>query len=63
MKVYIEKTNEHIDIKAKSVKELLDKLKINPTTVLVSRNNKLVSGDIKVNENDEVKIISVVSGG
>mgnify|MGYP001561687065 CR=1 FL=1 len=63
MKIFIERTNEHKDVDASSVKELLEALKINPTTVIVARNNELVTEDAKLNMNDNIKILSVISGG
>lgn len=63
MKVYIEREDKETNIKAKTVKELLKKLNINPITVIVAKNNELVTEDEKLSEKDEVKIISVISGG
>lgn len=63
MKVFIEKTNETKEIEAKTVKELLLKLKINLTTVIVTKNNELVTEDQNLSSKDEVKILSVISGG
>ncbi|MFH1211105.1 MAG: MoaD/ThiS family protein [archaeon] len=63
MKVFIEREDKEIKIKAGTVKELLGKLKINPVTVIVAKNNELVTDDTKLTEKDEVKIISVISGG
>jgi thiamine biosynthesis protein ThiS len=63
MKVYIEKENKYKNLSVKTVKELLDKLKINPTTVLVVVNDALVSEETNLNNKDRIKIISVVSGG
>ncbi len=63
MKVYLERTNESKEIKASNVSELLKKLSLNPATVLVIKNNTLVTETEKLNEKDEIKIISVVSGG
>ncbi len=63
MKVFIEREDKEIKIKAGTVKELLQKLKINPVTVIVAKNNELVTDDAKLTEKDEVKIISVISGG
>ena len=45
------------------VSDLLAKLKLNPVTVIVSRNNGLVLEDEKLNDGDDVKILSVISGG
>ena len=46
-----------------SVKDLLNSLKINPVTVIVARNNELIPENEKLNDNDEVRILSVISGG
>jgi len=46
-----------------SVKGLLKKLEINPVTVLVSRNNTIILEDEKLKDKDDIKIISVISGG
>ncbi|MFH1332574.1 MAG: MoaD/ThiS family protein [archaeon] len=63
MKVFIEREDRETNIKAKTVKELLKKLNINPVTVIVAKNNELVTDDDKLTEKDEVKLISVISGG
>ncbi|MFW5852746.1 MAG: MoaD/ThiS family protein [Nanoarchaeota archaeon] len=63
MKVYIERTNENKNCTAKTVEDLLKTLEINPDTVLVSKNNQIVLPDEKLSDTDEVKILSVVSGG
>ena len=63
MKVFIEKDNKTTDVKAKTIKEVLDKLKINPITVLTVVNDELVTEDKKLSDKDEVKILTVISGG
>lgn len=63
MKVYIERTNEIKNLKADSVSELLKKLNINSTMVLIVKNNSLVAESAKLRDSDEIKIISVISGG
>ncbi|MEK6983773.1 MAG: MoaD/ThiS family protein [Nanoarchaeota archaeon] len=45
------------------VTDLLKKLDINPITVIVSRKNELILEDEKLNDNDEIRILSVISGG
>lgn len=45
------------------VGDLLKKLNINPVTVIVSRNNELILEDERLNNNDEIKVLSVISGG
>lgn len=64
MKVYIEKTNKKQEIKFEgSAKKLLSKLKINPETIIIIKNNELVSEDEILKDKDEIKILSVISGG
>ena len=42
---------------------LLKKIDINPETVLVVRKDELLTEDRKLRNEDEVRILSVVSGG
>lgn len=63
MKVYIEAKDKWIKAKAPSVGALLKKLDVNPVTVLVVKNGALVADDARLSAKDEVKILSVVSGG
>ena len=46
-----------------SVKELLEKLNINPETVLVVRNNEVITEDENLDDDDSLEILSVISGG
>ena len=46
-----------------SVKDLLANMKLNPVTVIVSRDNNVITEDEKVNDNDKIRLISVISGG
>ena len=64
MKVFIEKDKKEV-LFAKSCtgKELLKELGINPSTVLLVKNNEVVLADENLSETDEVKILSVISGG
>jgi len=63
MKVYFDKTKETTELEASTVKELLDKLKLNPETVLITKNNELLTENESLNKKDEIKILSVISGG
>ena len=64
MKVYIEHKDEKIELKfTGTVKELLGKLKINPEEVLSTRNGELLLEDENLSDDDEIKLLSVVSGG
>ena len=56
--------NKAIELNGKpTASDLLKKLNINPVTVIVSRNNELILEDEKLEDNDEIKILSVISGG
>ena len=46
-----------------SVKDLLTKMNINPVTVIVSKDNNILTEDEKLNDKDKIKLISVISGG
>ena len=64
--VFIDRENKNIKIELDnnfSVLDLLKKLKINPVTVIVSRNSELILEDEKLKDKDEIKILSVISGG
>jgi len=63
MKVFIERENKTIDIQAKTGTELLEKLEINPTTILLVQNNNVVISDVELADTDDIKILSVISGG
>lgn len=46
-----------------TVNQMLKYLKLLPESVLVVRNGQLIAEDQKLHPGDEVKIVSVVSGG
>jgi len=49
--------------KNSTAKELLIELGINATTVILVKNNETILLDEKLSKDDEVRILSVVSGG
>ena len=64
--VFIDRENKNTKLELENstiVSDLLKKLNINPITVIVSRNNELILEDGKLNDKDEIKILSVISGG
>ena len=64
MEVLIEKDNKLLELKGnrKGI-EILKELEINPTTVLLVKNNEVVLPDENLSETDKIKILSVISGG
>ncbi|MCF7866133.1 MoaD/ThiS family protein [Candidatus Woesearchaeota archaeon] len=64
MKIIIERTKEEKELDFKgTIEELLQKLKINKEEVIVARNGALVTLDTELSSEDEIKILSVISGG
>lgn len=66
IKVYLEKTNETHEFEAdrfSTVKEIVHYFEQNLSGVLISVNSQIVLEDYEVQEGDEIKILSVVSGG
>ena len=63
LKIYLERENKNKSVIADNLQEALKKLNINPTTVIVTKNNELVTLDSKLSSKDKIKIIPVISGG
>jgi sulfur carrier protein ThiS len=65
MKVYIEKDDRSLNLKHIKItgKKLLEELKINPSSVILVKNNEVVLEDEMLEKDDDIKILSVVSGG
>ncbi|NQV91163.1 MoaD/ThiS family protein [Candidatus Woesearchaeota archaeon] len=64
MNVFNEKnrTNSTLEFNG-SVEQLLQHLNINSETVLVTRNNEILTEDELLSNDDTIEILSVVSGG
>ena len=63
IEVFIERKNEKKKVNAKSIPEIMKKLSINPETIIIVKNNKLITEDEPLKENDRIKFLSVISGG
>jgi sulfur carrier protein ThiS len=46
-----------------SISRILDRLRINPSEVIVSRNGKLVPEDAVAGDDDLIRIIKIAHGG
>ncbi|MBI2666180.1 sulfur carrier protein ThiS [Candidatus Woesearchaeota archaeon] len=46
-----------------TVQELLKQLKINPETVIVVRNNEVITEDEELKDKEQIELLSVISGG
>jgi len=62
-KVFIERENKTVNVSSLTIKEILKELNINRETVIIARNDELVTEDSKVSKNDKIKLLSVISGG
>jgi sulfur carrier protein ThiS len=56
-------TKEKINFSGKTVKELLEFLKINPEIIIPVRKNEVLTEEDELKDNDKVEILSVISGG
>jgi sulfur carrier protein ThiS len=45
------------------VQDAIKEVGLIPQTVLAVRDGKLLTGDVMLDENDEVKLVAVISGG
>jgi sulfur carrier protein ThiS len=63
MKVFIEKENKNIDANAGNGRDLLKSLNINPSTVILVRNDEVILEEESLDDADIIKILSVISGG
>ena len=61
--VFIERINKRTIIKAQTIHEIMKKLAINPQTVIIVKNSELITEDEPLKDKDEIKFLSVISGG
>ncbi len=58
-----EQTTNHISFDKTTVAELLQQLNINEETVLITKNNEVLTSDDQLHDQDTIEILSVISGG
>jgi sulfur carrier protein ThiS len=58
-----ENTTKTVEFTGTTVKEFLSQLNVNEQTVLVVRNNQVITSDISLQEKDFLRLLSVISGG
>mgnify|MGYP001619758248 CR=1 FL=1 len=64
--VYVERENKDLNLDIDDsfrVIDLLKKINVNKETVLIVKNNTLVTEDSELKNNDNIKLLSVISGG
>ncbi len=55
--------DEKIKMKGKTVLDLLKEMGVNPETVLVKRNDEILTEEVKIKDKDEIELIRIISGG
>ena len=45
------------------VRDMIEKIGLVPNTVLVVRDGKLLTEDVMLDEDDEIRLVAVISGG
>ena len=61
--VYLERSKETKNLEIKDFNDLFKQLNINPEATLVIRNNELITDKTELKENDNLRIMPVISGG
>lgn len=61
MKVKIR--NEVVEVKGRKIRDIFKELGLNPEEYVVLKNGEVVLLDEPVEENDEIELVPVVSGG
>jgi len=46
-----------------TVRQAIEKVDLNPESVLAVRNGELVTEDVRLDDGDEVRLVAVISGG
>ncbi len=63
IQVYLEREHKKINLEASSIKDITKKLNLNLNEIIIIKNNELITEKTKLKNNDEIKILPVVSGG
>jgi sulfur carrier protein ThiS len=63
IKVYIDKSKESKIVDCESIKEIIKKLNLNLEEFIIVKNGELITENTKLKDKDEIKFLSVMSGG
>ena len=58
-----ENSTKKVSLEGNTLKDRLASLELNPETVLVARNNEILTDDEVLHDKDRLEILSVISGG
>ena len=64
VKVFIEREHRDVALDYRGgIRPLLERLGVNPETIIVVKNGQIVTEDESCGADDELKLLSVISGG
>jgi sulfur carrier protein len=64
VRIFIEREKRRVEKEfAGRIRDLLNSLGLNPETVIVVKNGEVVSEEERCGSDDELKLLSVISGG
>ena len=61
--VFLERTKESKELEVNDINDLFKQLSLNSEASLVIRNNELITDKTKLNNDDKLRILPVISGG
>ena len=66
VEIYLERENKTINVEIKNkkkIKELLNEMNISISSVIISKNDNVTLEEDFIENEDKIKVLSVVSGG
>jgi sulfur carrier protein ThiS len=61
--VFIQRENKTHELDVNSIKNIFSKLNINENEVIIIRKDEIITINTKLNDNDKIELLSVISGG
>tara|TARA_Y100000310_G_scaffold41659_2_gene38953 strand:- start:9273 stop:9458 length:186 start_codon:yes stop_codon:yes gene_type:complete len=61
--VFIQRENKNHELNVNSIKDIFSKLNINENEVIIIKNDEIITTNSKLNDNDKIELLSVISGG
>ena len=63
VKVYVDRDEKTRSLDVKSIKDIISKLELNEEEFIIVLNGELVTPEAKIKIGDDIKFLSVISGG